>query len=237
MARFVLSLLFSLAVIGLAKCSYLFNHLQPDITILADGLRLSISGEYLLDFAVRKDVSNAKLIVVQDESFGCFSNTSANNNITLPSKDTYFVVMLPYLAAGSPCTDYHKAVTAKEVWGAFGVIFYYTQDYVLNSQGRRPDNALTITGISITKVVLSVDEATALLSAYSSGFKLSVSVKAHLQQFQTTQTFYFIIFAFCILMLLSCLWFVMSYVKRCHYSLKRRRRRVRNRNADCVENA
>lgn len=230
MAQFFFCLLFSLATLSISRCFSPYYQARPTITIVADGLTLTEVGDYITDYAKILDISNAKLVMVGDKNFGCpeeAPTTSSNRNITIPSKDSYFVVMLPYLGDNSPCSEYSKAVTARDVWGAAGVIYYYTpEDPQKGRLERRPDHTLSIQDLSLTKVLLSSVKIDALLSEVEKDFQPRVSVTAHYHQFQTTQTFYFIVFAFCILMLLSCLWFVMSYIKRCHYSLTRRRRRV-----------
>lgn len=233
MAQFFFAVSLLLAVLAITRCSSLYYQARPTINIVVDILRLSEVGDYIYDYAKIMDIPNADLVVIEDSYFGCPEEdpspaTGSVKNITLPPKDSYFVVMLPYLGGNSPCSEFGKAVTARRVWGAAGVIYYYTpEDPQKGKLRRRPADIPAIENLSVTKVELSSFKINALLSEVDKGLQPRVSVKAHYHPFQTTQTFYFIVFAFCILMLLSCLWFVMSYVKRCHYSLQRRRRRVR----------
>lgn len=44
--------------------------------------------------------------------------------------------------------------------------------------------------------------------------------------FDQTTTFYFVMFAFCLLLLLALVWFAFNYLKRCHNVLSRRQARV-----------
>ena len=44
--------------------------------------------------------------------------------------------------------------------------------------------------------------------------------------FDQTTTFYFVMFAFCLLLLLALVWFAFNYLKRCHSVLSRRQARV-----------
>ena len=45
---------------------------------------------------------------------------------------------------------------------------------------------------------------------------------------RSTTTFYFVVFAFTILLLLSLTWFIFNYLRRCHNMYTTKRRRVRN---------
>ena len=45
---------------------------------------------------------------------------------------------------------------------------------------------------------------------------------------RSTTTFYFVVFAFTILLLLSLTWFIFNYLRRCHHMYTAKRRRVRN---------
>lgn len=200
-------------------CSSLYYSMRPKVTISpgpGDRDEISAVGEYDPDYVSgsRKNVPSANLYVIDDREFGCpgYNHT----NITLPSTG-YFVMMLPYLGVNSPCLEYEKAQTIRNLWGASGLIFRYELGDPQGGQLRdRPSRSPTLSGITIVVVQLQ----------YKPPKGATVSITAEYHQFQTSQTFYFIVFAFCILMLLSCLWFVMSYIKRCHYNVQRRRRRV-----------
>jgi hypothetical protein len=194
---------------------------RPTITIEAGSFRVSEVGDYHLDYTtVTRAVSYVPLYVIDDPSFGCPGYDISNITSTLPSKD--FALMVPNLGANSPCLEFYKARTAMRL-GASGLIFQYGPQG--GWLGERPPQVKKLSGITVVTVELTFTPAL----VYQPGVDpdTTVSIIPHYHQFQTSQTFYFIVFAFCILMLLSCLWFVMSYVKRCHYNIQRRRRRVR----------
>lgn len=225
MARLLFISLVLASVLTFSKCSF-YYHDRPLITIQVGTLRLPIIGVYVFDYASRRDLSSAELVVMEDANFGCESEPRSSN-YSLPAKNSYFVVMVP-ITGNSPCSEYRKAVAASEVWGASGIIYYYTPDDPRGGKlSRRPSTSLPLKRFSVTKIELTARQTVTLFSEIDKGSVARVSITTYSHPLQTTQTFYFIIFAFCILMILSCLWFVMSYLKRCHYSIKRRRRRVR----------
>ena len=227
MALVLLYIVFA-SVLELASSSSFYYKDRPLVTIQATSLRLPVVGEYVFNYASRRDIDRADLYIIEDAFFGCDSDASASN-YSLPGKDSYFVVMVPFLGNRSPCSEYHKAATASKAFGAAGIIYYYTPD---DPQGgrlpNRPTNSPFLQRFSATKIELVSRKLAALLSEAEKEGGMRVTVSTYSHPLQTTQTFYFIVFAFCILMLLSCLWFVMSYIKRCHYSIRRRQRRVRN---------
>jgi len=215
------------SVLELSSSSSFYHINRPLVTIQTTSLRLPPEvGEYVFDYASRRDIDRADLYIVEDPSFGCDSDAYATN-YSLPGRDSYFVVMIPFLGNRSPCSEFTKAVAASEVFGASGIIYYYSPG---DPQGgrlpRRPNSSPALLRFSTTKIELASRNLAALLSEADKEGGMHVTVTAYSHPIQTTQTFYFIVFAFCILMLLSCLWFVMSYVKRCHYSIRRRQRRV-----------
>lgn len=214
------------------ECSSLYYQVRPTIVISAVGAApKTVVGEYDPDYTSNAreamNLKNMDLYVIEDINFGCPDYIPSNKshsmyNYTLPARNSGFVVMLPYRGGGEPCLEYEKAETARNRWGASGVIFRYgPNDPRDGSLADRPDRSLRLTGITIVTMELTLYPA--LLNRQNLP---TVSITAHYHPFQTSQTFYFIVFAFCILMILSCLWFVMSYIKRCHYSVQRRRRRV-----------
>lgn len=216
--RFLLSAVLLLTV---PRSLSLYYQMRPTISIMAGSFQASDVGNYDPGYSsTKKDISNAELYVIEDDRFGCPGYYSpAELNITFPQ---YFVVMLPFVDSGVPCSEFRKAKTAQQ-WGADAVIFRYDPDDPHNGRlSNKPTDSPQLSGITIVTMELAWNPA---LLENSPGL---VSIVAHYHQFQTSQTFYFIVFAFCILMLLSCLWFVMSYMKRCHYIIQRRRRRVRD---------
>ncbi len=210
--------------------SSLYYQERPTINIVA-GTTFSVTkvGEYDPNYSSTsrdEDISSADLYVIEDPNFGCPGYIPANNtqqyNYTLPQPNTEFVVMLPYQGGDGLCSEYDKSLTAHSIWGARGLIFRYDpgnprEGTLMN----RPDRTPRLSGITIATMEQEMNVV--LLNRV---YLPRVSISAHYHPFPTSQTFYFIVFAFCILMLLSCLWFVMSYIKRCHYSVQRRRRRV-----------
>lgn len=218
----LLALVFLLTTVP--KCRSLYYQMRPTISIVAGDYRFSEVGDYDPDYSsTRKDISSAALYAIDDENVGCPGYSLSEMNITLPSRGSYFVVMLPYVGTNRPCSEFTKAQTARNEWGASGLIFRYDPDDPLDGKLRdRPTQSQQLSGITIVVVKLALS-----LSLVDESIPF-VSIMAHYHQFQASQTFYFIVFAFCILMLLSCLWFVMSYIKRCHYNVQRRQRRVSN---------
>ena len=209
-----------LVVTSISESFSLYDYqVRPSITITVGNTRLSrLEGYYDPDYVVspKRDISRANLIVIDNPCFGCPTNQSYTCNATLPDVGTeYFVVMVPLQG----CYEYQKFLSALNLWKASGLLFYYgdSQSGVLRN---RPRGTVPLSGITVASVRLSPDQVGLLRKG---GL---VSITRRVSPFQTSQTFYFIVFAFCILMFLSCLWFVMSYLKRCHYSMQRRRRRV-----------
>lgn len=230
-----------LTVVTVSKSFATYYQIRPTIAIYKSSQSrpvVSKVGDYDADYSnTRDNIANAMLVVVDDPTFGCppeylndvqDGELSPNNTIpvttappALPSRNSYFVVMVPLLGSDSPCPEYEKARTARKMWGAEGIIFRYDpSDPQQGRLERRPNGRSKLSGITVTTMPLERDFPSSPLDSPT------VSITAHYHQFQTTHTFYFIVFAFCILMLLSCLWFVMSYMKRCHHSIQRRRRRV-----------
>lgn len=211
------------------SCSSLYAPRRPTITIVSGQYEISVDGDYDPNYATsRSDVKNAPLYQMEDPNFGCPNFDSDSMNFTLPSSRTGFVLMLP-LETNSPCSEYVKARTARLTYGASGLIFRYSPDSPRGGQLRnRPINSEKLSRITI--VTMQLEDGDVPRYHTPGQPPPRVSIEGHYRQFQTSQTFYFIVFAFCILMLLSCLWFLMSYIKRCHYNVQRRRRRIRTAN-------
>ena len=210
------------------RCYSLYYEVRPTVAISVpssdDFQTITRTGEYDPNYSNTKNDIISRLYVIEDKYSGC---PEYFTNISLPlPRSSAFVVMLPLLGENSPCHEFLKAKTARNTWGASGVIFQYNP---ANSQGvlrHRPSQYKLLSGVTIVALPLSSSQYSALLLKQRGGYHPVVHINAQYHQIPASQTFYFIVFAFCILMLLSCLWFVMSYVKRCHYSIQRRRRRV-----------
>lgn len=207
---------------------HIVSRADPPIPVVAGSYEVSEVGDYDYDYtSERRDVSRVRLYVIEEPNFGCPGYNMSNITRILPPRD--FVLMVPNLGANSPCLEFFKAQTASRL-GASGLIFQYDRTDVQGGWlGKRPPKTPQLSGITVVTMELRYNPAIAYRPGVEPAY-LTVSITAHLNQFQTSQTFYFIVFAFCILMLLSCLWFVMSYIKRCHYNVQRRRRRVRGVN-------
>ena len=154
-------------------------------------------------------------LVVADETYGC-----SQSNATLPPVVTSssFIVVLPL----SGCSDYLQAKKAEQD-NAAGVVFYYTSESSRDSTSSGGDRlAIPVAVIEVGKEILGH------VNGQTSPQYTAVAIEGmHYAVFQQSRTFYFIVTAFCILILLSCLWFFTSYFRRCRYSLRNRRRQVR----------
>lgn len=173
------------------------------------------SGEILVGwFAGYGDASTDTYrgtLVLPGETYGC-----PESNTTLPIPSGSFIVVLPL----SECNDYLQAKKAQEE-NAAGVVFYYTSD-----------STNTVTSESDTLTIpVAIIEVEANLLEHITGQEspryTSVVIEGvHYAVFRQSRTFYFIVTAFCILILLSCLWFFTSYFRRCRHTLRSRRRQV-----------
>jgi hypothetical protein len=156
-------------------------------------------------------------LVLADDTYGC-----PGSNTTLPKVGTSnsFIVVIPV----SGCNDYLQAKKAEQD-SAAGVVLYYTlsdtsTDFASSDEGR-----LNIP-VAITEVG---DDILSHLTGRELPQYTGVAIEGkHYAVFQQSRTFYFIVTAFCILILLSCLWFFTSYFRRCRYSMRNRRRQVRD---------
>ena len=160
----------------------------------------------------------AGTMVVADETYGC---PQSNATLRPPRTHFDFIVVIPL----SSCDDYLQAKTAEED-GASGVVFYYKSDSVktsLEDSGRE-------LGII---VALVVPNDLVLLHIEGNDKQRYASVSIQGVPFDSvvpqSRTFYFIVTAFCVLILLSCLWFFTNYARRCRRSVRNRRRQVRKR--------
>ena len=153
-----------------------------------------------------------------DATYGC-----PGSNATLPSSDTRepFLVILPLSAE---CSDYEQAERAVSD-GALGVVFYYTSDSE-KDWWTEPEEGYERLAVPVAVVELW-DEVLARLNGNLTPSYTRVIIEGRHYAIPPRQrTFYFIVTAFCILILLSCLWFFTSYFRRCRYSVRNRRRQV-----------
>ena len=150
-------------------------------------------------------------LVSVDATYGC-----QGSNSTLEGASGAFIAILPL----SDCNDYLQAKKAEQE-RAIGVVFYYTSDKDKEWSSGEED-------LSIPVAVIKVDvDAVGRITGRDAPAYYSVEVEGQLYPVVPQQrTFYFIVTAICILILLSCLWFFTSYFRRCRYSFRNQRRQV-----------
>lgn len=189
------------------------NELKAHVTFITD--TPDYNGELVVgSFASYSATSNERRrgkLVLPRETYGCLGS-----NATLPEigSSRFFIVVLPL----SECNDYLQAIQAEQD-NAAGVVFYYTSD---SSRDFATTDSVTLT-IPVAVVEVNGD----LLDSITGQIYTDVAIEGmDYSVFQQSRTFYFIVTAFCILILLSCLWFFTSYFRRCRQSLRNRRRQV-----------
>ena len=220
---FVLALLSAMA--SLAEC-YSYYTLIPKVEFYVDRrLYATIQGDYV-SYGSNTDLTKL-LYVVDDPFFGCMEA----NDTDFPSYPTRSAFLLP---ESSHCSNTEKSKFASDTYDARAVILYRLSDSNDEEDRERrqtaKQTAQSTSGPTIIKVSILTKQLEHLLTTQSASSTIQVTVEAQLIQrgFRTTQTFYFVVFAFCILMLLSCSWLLLSYFKRCHYRWRLRRNQVLN---------
>ena len=150
-------------------------------------------------------------VILADETYGC-----QGSNTTLQGASGAFIVVLPL----SECNDYLRSKKAEKD-KAVGVVFYYTSNTKKDWSSEGDDLSIPVAVIGVS------DEALGHITGRVVPVYSAVTIEGRLYPVVPQQrTFYFIVTAFCILILLSCLWFFTSYFKRCKYSWRNRRRQV-----------
>lgn len=133
------------------------------------------------------------------------------------------------------CSDYFQASVVDYRLNADGLIFYYLltddgsggEDKRRVSLGYRPEGSNVLQQFAVVLVGLTPAQLLELESVTANSSDVTVRIEpGQRQNAQTSHTFYFVVFAFAILMLLSCLWFVTSYLRRCRGTVRDRRRMV-----------
>ena len=206
-----------------------YYEIVPYVTFTssAGGYRKSFGGSYA-SYAAGNE-AEGRLVLAPASHFDCGDSASAADNSTLTSFSGS--VLLLELTG---CSDYIQAVKASQL-GCSGIVFYYISDGEQGGRtalGYRPDGDFILKSLSVALVSLRRSELNELAVELDSEYDVVATIEPHQQQaFQTTHTFYFVVFAFTILMLLSCLWFVTSYVRRCRNTIRNRRRLVRGVNS------
>lgn len=144
------------------------------------------------------------------------------SNVTLPVRTTGFIVVLQL----SSCSDYLQAARAR-LNGASGVVFYrgsQSKEYLEN------DGDFELLPIPVVLITPS-DEILDHITGTTQPQYTHVAIEGiHYAVLQQKRTFLFIVTAFCILILLSCVWFCSSYFKRCRLRLRDRRRQAQAQN-------
>lgn len=227
------------AIISPTECYGSYYRLVPRVQFFIDKKPYAtIDGGYT-SFGSSRDLLEKLLILNEDPSFGCRGNDA--NETTILSYSANSVFLLP--DSSSPCSVHEKANYAYEVHRASGLIFYRTSmsDVVLNASAAATSEVRTAASRrdrrrqtqssnvpTVVRLVLLSEQLLEFRSKLRTGSTLQVTIEAEIEQsgFRTTQTFYFVVFAFCILMMLSCSWLLLSYFKRCHYRWRLRRNQV-----------
>lgn len=221
---FVLSLLSALA--SLVKC-YSYYELIPKVEFVIDRqVYRTIQGDYV-SYGPNTDFSKL-LNVIDDPFFGCAAEANDTNVPLYPSQSAFLI------PDSSHCTITEKSSFLSNTYKARAVLLYRLSDSNEEDRKRRQTaqrasgQSSSRTGPTVIRLNLLSDQLTQLLARQNAGSTIQVNVEAQLVQrgFKTTQTFYFVVFAFCILMLLSCSWLLLSYFKRCHYRWRLRRNQV-----------
>ena len=195
---------------------------RPRIDITAGTFSVSRVGEYASNTEnIPLDVEAATLLLVEDGNLGCQRvNVS---NITSPPLviiEPINAVVLTPLKGG--CSAHTRATWAY-THGLPAIVFYY-----FPSQQKTHNHGSNELPITVASVQLEESEFNDLKASLAPQTDIGrISIEGEYQGiFRKSQTFYFVVFAFCILMTLSCMWFAMSYVKKLRYSMRARRRRV-----------
>lgn len=222
----------SLLVIGLClTLSECTQQIQPRIDISVGSFSIQKVGVYAPYINSRNlrslNVADAKLFLIEDGNFGCPNFNISNSTKPLPrpqklsSTGSPFVILTPL---NGNCSDYDRA---RWVYyrGADAIVFYYfsTSEKKTLQTVRRGELDLTVARVRFEQSTFNKLRAA---EEAAPGYGL-ISLSYDYQRiFQRSQTFYFVVFAFCILMTLSCMWFAMSYIKKFRLNMQARRRRV-----------
>ncbi len=210
----------------LTFCEGLYCTYKPQVTLNIGGsndgaVRTTIVGEYV-DYGRNKiSVNKDRFVLVPDAEFGCITNPNTSAIISkAASVKGRFVLAIPL--GNKKCSDYKKAKAGEEA-GASGILFYYLPDS--SSSSRRFSNHDPLS-IPVVSIELPEDTLNEILEQQEHNVGVATMMGYCCPSLQTSQTFYFVVFTFCILTVLSCLWFLLSYIRRCRLRAQRRRRRV-----------
>lgn len=151
--------------------------------------------------------------------FNCIiiESRNANSTSTVPSPPPApFIALLPL----TDCEHYTQVQYAQDM-GAAGVLFYSS------SSSSRLTGYHSTVSIVVASVVMQDHELDSLRRVLNlNNTLITIQTKNKTATYRTSQTFYFVVFAFSVLVLLSLTWFIITYVRRCHDYCARSHTRV-----------
>ncbi len=174
---------------------------------------------YLDDFGQLASFSNRSVSYITGRLYeppaSLFTCTQTNNLTAIAPSEPFIV----FLSIQSDCL-YTQARTAERL-GALGVVFYSDESSPELDIYHEPLNVV------VTLVTLTQQELVSLRAILDfNTTTISVTIKKFSNLPTNSHTFYFVVFAFSILVLLSLVWFFITYSRRCHDHYTTRRRRV-----------
>ena len=197
-----------------ASLSYTYE-LKPQVTFSGSRVDSAIVIGSFVGYGKKESVGREQ-VALADITYGCPGSNGTLSNTRYGSE---FIVVLEL---SQQCDDYLQAKKARQD-GASGVVFYYTSSSSKSGWSSGGDEELSIPVV----VVELWDEVVDRLTGRQTPKYTNVLIEGkNFAVAPQQRTFYFIVTAFCILILLSCLWFFTSYFRRCRYSLRNRRRQV-----------
>ncbi|XP_019855671.1 PREDICTED: RING finger protein 150-like [Amphimedon queenslandica] len=121
------------------------------------------------------------------------------------------------------CDHYSQAKFAQDL-GASGVLFHAPQS-------KSSLTSYLATSLDIVVAFIKVPDATMIKykTMLSSNATVTLRVRSVTSSIHASQTFYFVVFAFSVLVLLSLTWFSITYIRRCHQHFSRKYQRRRQR--------
>lgn len=156
----------------------------------------------------------------------CSQTVAENKRSPLyPPRNMSGIPQVPYimLLPLTSCDHYSLAqVAARE--GAKGVLFYGASTSSSITSYHATRLSIPVAYIQMTENRLAVFRD--LLDLKNS--TITIRIRYYSANPRRSQTFYFVVFAFTVLVLLSLVWFTITYVRRCHSYCSRRYTRVSN---------
>ncbi len=214
-------------------CEGLYCTYQPQVTLSVGqknddaAIRTTVVGQYAEYGSSQTRVKSVRFVLIPDVEFGCDSDNLNTSAIVSKVADAEgpFVLAIPLDA--EECSDYTKALAAYRIHAA-GVLFYYLPNSPSSSRAITDgDNVPRPLSIPIAAIELPESTLNGILEQQKRNYGFISMIGYCYPSIQSSQTFYFVVFTFCILTVLSCLWFLLSYIRRCRLRAQRRRRRVR----------